>query len=90
MISTDIHPTCEGAGGGLRQINAAEQRPRQSNGMAHLIIRCPRTGTNVQVWLAKDPSTDQADTYESVTCPACQRLHFINKTTGKLLGDKEK
>ena len=45
---------------------------------------------NVQIWLAKDPSTDQADTYEPVTCPGCQRLHFINKTTGKLLGEKEK
>ncbi len=45
---------------------------------------------NVQIWLAKDPSTDQADTYEPVTCPGCQRLHFINKTIGKLLGEKEK
>ena len=27
---------------------------------------------NVQIWLAKDPSTDQADAYECVTCPACQ------------------
>ena len=45
---------------------------------------------NVQTWLAKDPSTDQADAYECVTCPACLRLHFINKTNGKLLGDKEK
>jgi hypothetical protein len=45
---------------------------------------------NVQIWLAKDPSTDQANDYESVTCPACLRIHFINKTTGKLLGEKEK
>ncbi|HEX7563812.1 MAG TPA: hypothetical protein VF396_11265 [Bradyrhizobium sp.] len=45
---------------------------------------------NVQVWLAEDASTDQADAYETVTCPGCQRLHLINKTTGKLLGDKEK
>ena len=58
--------------------------------MAHLVIRCPRTGMNVQIWLAKDASTDQADAYECVTCPACLRLLFINKTNGKLLGDKEK
>jgi hypothetical protein len=45
---------------------------------------------NVQVWLAEDASTDQADAYETVTCPACLRIHFVNKTTGKLLGDKEK
>jgi hypothetical protein len=58
--------------------------------MASVIIRCPRTGMNVEIWLAKDASTDQADTYESVTCPACLRLHLVNKTTGRLLGDKEK
>jgi hypothetical protein len=44
---------------------------------------------NVQIWLVKDASTDQGDTYETVTCPACLRLHFVNKTTGKLLGDKK-
>ena len=45
---------------------------------------------NVQIWLAKDPSTDQMNDDESVTCPACLQIHFINKTTGKLLGEKEK
>jgi hypothetical protein len=44
---------------------------------------------NVQIWLDKDASTDQANEYQSVTCPACLRLHFVNKTTGKLLGEKE-
>lgn len=45
---------------------------------------------NVQIWLANDASTDEVNTYESVTCPACQRLHLVNKITGKLLGEKEK
>jgi hypothetical protein len=45
---------------------------------------------NVQIWLAKDPSTDQMNDCESVTCPACLQIHFIKKTTGKLLGEKEK
>ena len=45
---------------------------------------------NVEIWLDKDASTDQADSYESVTCPVCLRLHLVNKTTGRLLGDKEK
>lgn len=44
---------------------------------------------NVEIGLAKE-ATDQANSYESVSCPACLRLHLINKTTGKLLGDKEK
>jgi len=55
-----------------------------------VVFRCPRTEMNVQIWLARDASTDQANAFESVTCPACSRLHFINKATGKLLGHKGK
>jgi hypothetical protein len=59
--------------------------------MANIIIRCSRTGMNVQIWLAKDdPATDEANDYESVACPACLQIHFVNKITGKLLGEKEK
>ena len=29
------------------------------------------------------------DEYEVILCPACARLHFINRKTGKLLGQKE-
>jgi len=42
------------------------------------------------VWLPDAEPTDQADSYETVTCPACTRLHLVNKSTGKILGDKEK
>jgi len=56
--------------------------------MAHVTIRCPRTGQNAQVWLPEPAPTERADAYESVTCPSCARLHFLNKITGKLLGDK--
>ena len=45
---------------------------------------------NVQVWLPEEAPSDRADSYESVTCPACTRLHLVNKTTGKILGDKAK
>jgi hypothetical protein len=56
--------------------------------MANVIIRCPRTGQRVQVWVPLDALTIQMDAYEAVTCPACTRLHFVNKVTGKLLGEK--
>ena len=72
----------------LRQIKAALWKLNSPCTMAHVIIRCPRTGSNVQVWVPEDASTHQPDAYEAVTCPACTRLHFVNKTTGKLLGDK--
>jgi len=56
--------------------------------MAHFIIRCPRTGLNVQVWISESTSVTKANEYESVTCPACMRVHFVHKISGKLLGDK--
>jgi hypothetical protein len=59
--------------------------------MAKLIFRCVKTGMNVQVWLPDEEApTDRPDSYESVACPACTRLHLVNKITGKILGDKEK
>jgi hypothetical protein len=29
-------------------------------------------------------------TYETVVCQACSRLHFINRATGKLLGEQRR
>jgi hypothetical protein len=57
--------------------------------MANLIFKCPRTGLNVQHWLADEVVSDTRSTYEPVVCQACTRLHFVNKTSGKLLGEKD-
>jgi hypothetical protein len=46
----------------------------------------PASGFDVQtLW---PPHEDEAPGrhYESVTCPSCARLHFVNRKTGKLLG----
>lgn len=51
----------------------------------HIVFKCPQTGMNVQHRLADEP-TDR--THESVTCPACTRLHLIDRASGKLLGDR--
>ena len=45
---------------------------------------------NVQVWLPDGKPTDRTDSYEPVVCPACAQLHLVNRTTGKMLSDKEK
>jgi len=42
---------------------------------------------NVQAWLADDPVTTKRKGYELFDCPACTQIHFINRSTGKLLGD---
>jgi hypothetical protein len=46
---------------------------------------------NVQHWLADEPiSAGQRSEIETVTCQACTKLHFITRSTGKLLGEPEK
>jgi hypothetical protein len=45
---------------------------------------------NVQIHMPDAAPTDHPDSYESVTCPACTRIHLVNKTTGRMLGDNEK
>jgi RNase P subunit RPR2 len=44
---------------------------------------------NVQIRLAEEVSADQTNSIVTVTCPACTGLHFINKSTRKLAGDRE-
>ena len=57
--------------------------------MAAFVYRCPTTGQNVQGWFADDEPADDSDTYESVKCLACTRVHLINRSTGKALGEDE-
>jgi hypothetical protein len=55
--------------------------------MNNVVFRCPRTGLNVQHWLDELKPGDPDSAYESVACKACTRLHFINRSTGRLLGE---
>ncbi len=54
----------------------------------HIVFRCPETGLNVQHWLAEVPN-EPTGTHRPVVCKACTKLHFINSSTGKLLGQRE-
>jgi hypothetical protein len=56
--------------------------------MPHFIFKCPSTGLNVQEWIDDEDGPSENE-FEGVTCPACTRLHFLNRKTGKLLGEKE-
>jgi hypothetical protein len=45
----------------------------------------------VQAWLAEETSVKPSmQIYEAINCPACTQLHFVNRSTGKLLGDGNK
>jgi hypothetical protein len=56
--------------------------------MPHFIFKCPSTGLNVQEWIDDDDGASDNE-FQGLTCPACARLHFLNRKTGKLLGEKE-
>jgi hypothetical protein len=45
----------------------------------------------VQHWVAEDAAAGKDKSYyDAVTCPICLRLHFVNRVTGKTLGEKDK
>jgi hypothetical protein len=49
-------------------------------------FKCPITDESVQVWLETDEDAPDSE-FEGMICPACTRLHFVNRRTGKLLPD---
>jgi len=65
-------------------------RPADNYWMGKLLFNCPVTGVNVQHWLDDDDDRGKpGDCYQSIVCQACARLHFVNRKTGRLLGQKE-
>jgi hypothetical protein len=58
-------------------------------GMGSLLYRCPATGQKVQTWVSDDGRQLDDNTFESVTCFACRRVHFINPKTGETLGGRD-
>jgi hypothetical protein len=56
--------------------------------MAHFVFTCPATSMNVQHFLEDDQDVPDNE-YEGIACPACTKLHFVNRKTGKLLGHDE-
>jgi hypothetical protein len=52
------------------------------------VFRCPATGMNVPRPFDPDPDADPS-AYEYVPCPACLRSHLLNKSTGKLMGQRD-
>ena len=55
--------------------------------MATFFYRCPNTGYNVKGFIA-DRADDDDEAFEAVTCTVCQRVHFVNPKTGKVIGDE--
>ncbi len=50
--------------------------------MIAVVYRCPTTGLSIDHWF--EPA-DKPETYEGVTCRACNRVHLVNVSTGRVL-----
>jgi hypothetical protein len=50
--------------------------------MRPFLYRCPNTHQAVQGFIAEEVPDNQA-----ITCLACRQSHFVNPTTGKVLGE---
>ena len=55
--------------------------------MANFIFRCPCTAWNVQAHT--EDNDDKGQTFEVITCIACQQLHLVNPETGKVAGEDD-
>jgi len=53
-----------------------------------ILFICPETKLNIQHWLGNGNDVPE-DEYEGVDCPACAKVHFINRKTGKLMGGED-
>jgi hypothetical protein len=56
--------------------------------MAHFIYRCPATSLNVQHQTDDDADISENE-YVGIMCPACTKMHLLNRKTGKLLGEDD-
>ena len=94
MIGKLVKPTKATKGKPVIEIlfaldHGGPSRPADNDRMGKLLFNCPVTGIRVQHWLDDDNPSKPGDGYQSIVCQACARLHFVNRKTGRLLGQKE-
>jgi hypothetical protein len=52
--------------------------------MPSILFCCPITNRHVHGWLEDDDESEE-DTYQTMTCLACQGVHLVN-ARGRVLG----
>jgi len=62
--------------------------PRMAR-MRPTVFRCPTTGKLVQHFIAEEARAGHLDHFDSVQCNACGLTHFVNRATGRVLGQKD-
>ncbi len=57
--------------------------------MKPALYRCQTTGKLVQHFIAAEVSDDDPHRFDPIDCAACGRTHFVNHSTGKVLGQRD-
>jgi hypothetical protein len=60
----------------------------RESAMTPFLYCCPNSGCRLQGFVAEDVSNDP-ENYQTVTGLACQRVHLVNPTTSKVLGEDD-
>jgi hypothetical protein len=63
-------------------------QPKQEARMTAVVFICPLTDLSVQHWLDEDEDVPENE-HEVIVCPACTKVHLINRKTGKPLAQRE-
>lgn len=66
----------------LRYVNKCRSRVTYRWRMIAVVYRCPTTGLCVDHWFQ---AAEKPETYETVPCRACNGVHLVNVTTGRVL-----
>jgi hypothetical protein len=57
--------------------------------MTAVTYRCPIKQQSIQYWLDEKDMMDEGQKYIAVLCYACLELHFVERMTGKVLGEDD-
>jgi hypothetical protein len=71
---------------GHKTLSEVEPYTRAANTRKLALYRCPAKAVKVQAWF--DVSANDRETYISIRCPACGRVHLVNPLTGKTPADE--
>jgi hypothetical protein len=86
--ASESTPVSESARRHLALHHGRASQGRHISTMANFVFKCPVTGFNVQHKWDDDPDVSENE-YEAIACPACTRIHLVNRRSGKLLGQDD-
>ena len=54
-----------------------------------ILFRCPATESKAQGWVDDKEEATRGHVFVAIECAPCTRIHFVNPSTGMILGHDE-